>query len=41
VREEPAHLQAFDRALRLWALAGAALAVNRRRNLHPPTGGLE
>lgn len=41
LREEPAHAQAFERALRLWALAGAALVVNRRRNFHPPTGGLE
>ncbi|MDR6519164.1 ferric-dicitrate binding protein FerR (iron transport regulator) [Variovorax paradoxus] len=41
LREDQAHPRAFDRALRLWALAGAALVVSRRRNFHPPTGGLE
>lgn len=41
LREDQAHPLAFDRALRLWALAGAALVVNRRRNFHSPTGGLE
>ena len=41
LREAPAHSRAFERALRLWALAGAALVVNRRRNFHPPSGGVE
>ena len=41
LHEAPAHPQAFERALRLWALAGAALVVSRRRHFHPPTGGLE
>lgn len=41
LREEPAHARALERALRLWALAGVALVVDRRRNFHPPGGGLE
>ncbi|MFM9926625.1 hypothetical protein VLK31_26820 [Variovorax sp. H27-G14] len=41
LREGHAHPKALERALRLWALAGAALVVSRRRDLHPPTGGIE
>lgn len=41
LRQDRAHPEAFERALRLWALAGAASVVARRRNQHPPTGGLE
>lgn len=41
LREDPAHPAAFERALRLWALAGAAMVVNRRSHLHRSTGVLE
>lgn len=39
--DQVAHPKALERALRLWALAGAAMVVSRRRNLHPPTGRIE
>lgn len=41
LRLHPSHPAAFDRALTVWALAGATLVVRKRRGDHPPPGGIQ